>query len=158
MLSPRYVLISTLNTKLCGFEHIKELYADDHEFSVEYQACEKTVVSKCFRLDGYLFRENNLCAPNYSLTDLLVKESYGRRLVGHFGAVKTLAILQEHFYWPHIKQDIERFCGRSVTHGLYTPCLPILGATWTNVLMDFVLCLPRSKQGKDSIFLCVWIS
>ncbi|KAH9649283.1 hypothetical protein KPL70_025926 [Citrus sinensis] len=43
-LAHRYVLISTLNAKLLGFEHIKELYADDHDFSVEYQACEKTVV------------------------------------------------------------------------------------------------------------------
>ena len=30
-LSRRYVLISTLNAKLLGFEHIKELYADDHD-------------------------------------------------------------------------------------------------------------------------------
>ncbi|KAH9649251.1 hypothetical protein KPL70_025912 [Citrus sinensis] len=27
-----------------ALSHIKELYADDHDFSVEYQACEKTVV------------------------------------------------------------------------------------------------------------------
>lgn len=60
-LSRRYVSISTLNAKLLGFEHIKELYADDHDFSVEYQACEKTVVCKYFRHDGYLFRENKLC-------------------------------------------------------------------------------------------------
>ena len=39
-----YVLISTLNAKLLGYKHIKELYADDHDFSVEYQACEKTTV------------------------------------------------------------------------------------------------------------------
>ena len=60
-LSRRYVLISTLNAKLLGFEHIKELYADDHDFSVEYQACEKTTVGKYFKYDGYLFRENKLC-------------------------------------------------------------------------------------------------
>ena len=41
--------MSTLNAKLLGFEHIKELYAHDHDFSVEYQACEKTVVGKYFR-------------------------------------------------------------------------------------------------------------
>ena len=35
VLSHRYVLISTLNAKLLGFEHIKELYADEHDFSVE---------------------------------------------------------------------------------------------------------------------------
>ena len=76
-LSRRYVLISTLNAKLLGFEHIKELYADNHDFSIEYQACEKTAVGKYFRHDGYLFRENKLCVPNCSLRDLLVRESHG---------------------------------------------------------------------------------
>ena len=60
--SRRYVLISTLNAKLLGFEHIKELYADDHDFSVEYQACEKTTVGKYFRHDDYFFgRINYVC-------------------------------------------------------------------------------------------------
>ncbi|XP_050242022.1 uncharacterized protein LOC126690975 [Quercus robur] len=40
-LSRRYVLLSTLDAKLLGFEHIKELYAEDHEFCEEYRACEK---------------------------------------------------------------------------------------------------------------------
>ena len=35
-LSHRYVLISTHNAKLLGTEHIKELYANYHDFSVEY--------------------------------------------------------------------------------------------------------------------------
>ncbi|PKI72079.1 hypothetical protein CRG98_007536 [Punica granatum] len=40
-LSRRYALLSTLDAKLLGFEHIK-IYADDHEFCEEYRACEKT--------------------------------------------------------------------------------------------------------------------
>lgn len=53
--------------------------------------------------------------------------------MGHFGVIKTLAILQEHFYWPHMKRDVERICGRCVTcrqaksrvhpNGIYTPYL-----------------------------------
>ena len=78
-LSRRYILISTLDAKLIGFEKIKELYPLDHNFCEEFQACEKNVVGKFFRHEGFLFRENKLCVLNCSLCDLLIRESHGRR-------------------------------------------------------------------------------
>jgi hypothetical protein len=163
-LSRRYALLSTLDAKLLGFEHIKELYAEDHEFCEEYRACEKIASGKFFRLDGFLFRENKLCVPNCSMRELLVQESHGGGLIGHFGVAKTLAILQDHFYWPRMKRDVERICGRCVTcrqakskvqpNGLYTP-LPIPSEPWIDISMDFVLGLPRTKRGRDSIFVVV---
>jgi len=114
-LSRRYTLISTLNAKFLGFEHIKELYHDDHDFREVYSACEKSAEGKFYRHEGFLFRENKLCVPNCSIRDLLVRESHGGGLMGHFGVVKTLAMLQKHFYWPHMKRDVERICGRCVT-------------------------------------------
>uniref|UniRef100_A0A2N9G5R0 RNA-directed DNA polymerase n=1 Tax=Fagus sylvatica TaxID=28930 RepID=A0A2N9G5R0_FAGSY len=121
-LSRRYALLSTLDAKLLGFEHIKELYAEDHEFCEEYRACEKIASGKFFRLDGFLFRENKLCVPNCSMRELLVQESHGGGLMGHFGVAKTLAILQGHFYWPHMKKTLAILQGHFYWPHMRTRC------------------------------------
>ena len=54
-LSRRYVLISTLDAKFLGFEHIKEFHHLDQDFSEEYACCEKQAHDKFFRHDGFLF-------------------------------------------------------------------------------------------------------
>uniref|UniRef100_A0A2N9I0N6 Reverse transcriptase n=1 Tax=Fagus sylvatica TaxID=28930 RepID=A0A2N9I0N6_FAGSY len=163
-LSRRYALISTLNAKLLGFEYVKELYVNDDDFASVFAACEKATFGKFYRLDGYLFRENRLCVPNSSMRELLVREAHGGGLMGHFGVRKTLDVLHEHFFWPKMKRDVERVCSRCVTcrqaksrvlpHGLYTP-LPVPSAPWVDISMDFVLGLPRSRKGRDSIFVVV---
>ncbi|XP_058006470.1 uncharacterized protein LOC131181626 [Hevea brasiliensis] len=97
-LSRRYTLISTLNAKLLGFEHVKDLYAKDSDFAVVYDACEKTTFQKFNRHDGFLFRANKLCVPNCSMRELLVRKSHSGGLMGHFGVTKTLDTLREYFF------------------------------------------------------------
>jgi hypothetical protein len=70
----------------------------------------------------------------------------------------------EHFYWPTLQKEVDKFgrCYRvcQVSKGgatnarLYMP-LPIPEGPWTNVSMDFVLGLPWTKKGNDSIFVVV---
>lgn len=83
--------------------------------------------------------------------------------MGHFGIAKTtLDVLYEHFFWPHIKRDVEQFCEKCIicskakskikAHGLYTP-LSIPSEPWVDLSMDFLLSLPRSKRGNDSIYV-----
>ncbi|XP_062075289.1 uncharacterized protein LOC133779331 [Humulus lupulus] len=163
-LSRRYVLLSTLDAELLGFEYIKDLYVDDCDFSNVFNACEKEAFGKFFRHDGFLFKENKLCVPKSSLHDLLVKESHGGGLMGHFSVSKTLEILHEHFFWPNMKRDVERVCEKCIAcrkansqvkpHGLYTN-LPIPSKPWIDISMDFVLGLPRSRKGSDSIYVIV---
>ena len=72
-LSQGYVLLNTLNTKLLGFEYIKELYLDDNDFGSIYDECKVSAKDRFFRHDGFLFKENKLCLPNCFLRELLVR-------------------------------------------------------------------------------------
>ncbi|XP_022899306.1 uncharacterized protein LOC111412600 [Olea europaea var. sylvestris] len=66
------ILINSKSAKLLGFEHTKELYENDLDFFDAYKSCAKGAVDKFFRLEGYLFRENELCISNCSMRELLV--------------------------------------------------------------------------------------
>jgi hypothetical protein len=160
----RYVLLSTWDARFLGFEHIKQLYKDDSGFANVYNACESLASGKFFKLDGCLFKESRLCVPLNSMRELLVREAHGGGLMGHFGVARTLDVLHEHFCWPKMKEDVRRICDKCITcrkaksrtqpHGLYIP-LPVPKEPWVDISMDFVLALPRSKRGRDSIFIVV---
>lgn len=64
-LSWRYTLLSTLNTRLLRLKYNKEMYGNDDDFSVVYNAFHKDTFGEFYKLDGYLFKENQLCIPNY---------------------------------------------------------------------------------------------
>jgi transposase InsO family protein len=84
--------------------------------------------------------------------------------MGHFGVYKTHEVLAAHFFWPRMRRDVERLVVRCTTcqkaksrlgnHGLYMP-LPVPSSPWLDISMDLVLCLPRTKKGRDSIFVVV---
>ena len=84
--------------------------------------------------------------------------------MGHFGAKKTEDILADHLFWPKMRKDVERFVARCTTcqkakswlnpHGLYLP-LPIPIAPWEDISMDLCVGLPRTRKGRDSVFVVV---
>ncbi|XP_057994981.1 uncharacterized protein LOC131175280 [Hevea brasiliensis] len=57
-LSQRYTLISTLSSKLLDFEHIEDLYVNDHDFSNGFHACEHLAFKDFYRHDGFLFKKD----------------------------------------------------------------------------------------------------
>jgi transposase InsO family protein len=114
--------------------------------------------------DGLLYRANKLCVPASSVRLLFLQEAHGGGLMGHFGVKKTEDVLAAHFFWPKMRRDVERYVSRCTTcnkaksrlnpHGLYMP-LPVPSVPWEDISMEFVLGLPRTKRGRDSIFMVV---
>ncbi|KAK1609579.1 hypothetical protein QYE76_033252 [Lolium multiflorum] len=43
------------------------------------------------------------------------KESHAGGLMGHFGREKTLLMLADHFYWPKMRRDVDRYVKRCIT-------------------------------------------
>ncbi|XP_070010565.1 uncharacterized protein [Nicotiana sylvestris] len=93
-LSRRYVLVSTLTSKLMGFDQIKGLYANDVDFGKIFADCKLSPFERFNLQDGFLFKENKLCIPNCSLREVFVREAHCGGLMGHFGVPKTIHVSQ----------------------------------------------------------------
>ncbi|RDX91766.1 hypothetical protein CR513_26211, partial [Mucuna pruriens] len=120
----RHVLLVVLETKLLGFESLKDLYVGDDDLKEAYESCANSANGGFFKHEGFLFKEKKLCSWRHMKVALM----------GHFGERKTYKTLHEHFYWPHIRRDVYHVCGRCLVckiaksrasyNGLYSP-LPI---------------------------------
>ena len=140
------------------------MYENDNDFSSVYHAYKNVAFEKFYRHNGYLFKEKRLCVPDCSIREFLVREAHKGGLMGYFGIPKTLDVLHDHFYWPNMKKDIAKICDKCIAckqaksklkpHGLYMP-LPVPRSPWIDISMDFMLGLPRTRRGHDSIYVVV---
>ena len=156
-----------MNAHVIGFDRLKYEYPACPDFDIIYDE-----VSNCNRHEyvdflvenGYLFKVTKLCIPRTSFRDLLIWEMHAGGLARHFGRDKTIALVEDRFYWPSLKNDVARIVAQCKTcqlaktkkqnTGLYTP-LPVSHKPWKDVSMDFVLGLPRTARGHDSILVVV---
>lgn len=111
-------------------------------------------------VDGFLFKGSCLCILESSLHIFVIKEGNNTE---HFGNDK-ISLVRKRFYWLGVDRDVpyfvqrRRICniskGSTSNAGLYIP-LPIPSNPWPDSSIDFVLGLPQTLYGWDSIFVVV---
>jgi len=169
-LSRRTLLLQESTMQVLGFEHLKELYPTDTDFKEAYEACQNPLLrNSSMWLDynvqeGLLFKGGQLCIPNCSMRENIIQEKHSGGLAGHFDVDKTIAQVRHFYFWPKFQRDVQRYVsrckicqlakGHSQNTGLYLP-LPIPDRPWDSVSMDFVLGLPKTQRGFDSVMVMV---
>jgi hypothetical protein len=153
-----------MSVQLEGFDNLKAMYDEDVNFGKIWELCKTGRHEDYFLQDGFLFKGVLLCIPKCSLREYIIKELHSGGLGGHFGRDKTVGLVKEKYFWPTIYRDVThyvkrcRICqtckGQSQNTGAYTP-LPPPKSPWQDVSMDFVVGLPRTQRGNDSIFVVV---
>ena len=99
------------------------------------------------------------------LRQQLISEAHDTLYSGHFGTHKTLYKLQQQFYWPQIYLDVSDYCKSCISCqrnkpsnrkplGLLQP-MPVAFKPWQTVSMDFIIKLPKTVDGYDSIMVVV---
>jgi hypothetical protein len=86
-----------------------QLYQQDSDFTTTYQLLGTGAIVTDFHIqDGLLCHLGHLCVPTSELANM-IWESHYSRMAGYFGVDKIVVILQKHFYWPKLQQDISKF-------------------------------------------------
>ena len=129
-------------------------------FATTYQLVSAgTPVANFHLQDGLLCHLGHLCVPSSERAKMIWEAHYSW-VAGHFGLDKTVAVLQKCFYWPKLRQDVNKYIrsctSRAITkrtiknQGIYTP-LPDLDKPWESISMDCMSDLPSIKHGNDCV-------
>jgi len=98
---------------------------------------------------GFLRLDNRMyILDNANLHLWVLQYHHNYVLAGHLGQNKTLELIQRHYTWPNIHNDVQKFCKSCVTcmrskpqcHRPYRslPQLSILERLWNSISMDFI--------------------
>ena len=122
----------------------------------------------CFHQDteNVLWFKNRLVVPkNFELRKQILDEAHTSRLSIHPGSNKMYQDLKQRFWWTRMKREIAKYvsecdiCRRvKASHlrpaGTLQP-LNIPEWKWEDISMDFIVGLPRTQKGYDSIWVVV---
>jgi hypothetical protein len=121
-----------------------------------------------FRVDdqGTLWYKGWICVPDVKdLKKLILSEAHDTAYSIHPGSTKMYYDLKERFWWHGMKRSVAEYvaicdtCQRVKAEnqrpaGLLQP-LKILEWKWEEITMDFIVGLPRTQKGYNSIWVVV---
>ncbi|WVZ75514.1 hypothetical protein U9M48_023559 [Paspalum notatum var. saurae] len=122
----------------------------------------------CFTLDdqGVLWFKNRLVVPkDMELRKKILDEAHTSMFTMHPGSNKMYQDLKQKFWWTRMKWEIAKYvsecdvCQRvKADHlkptGMLQP-LALLAWKWEDIHMDFIVGLPRTQKGYDSIWVII---
>ncbi|WVZ88972.1 hypothetical protein U9M48_035439 [Paspalum notatum var. saurae] len=122
----------------------------------------------CFRLDeeGVLWFKNRLVVPkDIELRKKILDEAHASMFTMHPGSNKVYQDLKQKFWWTRMKREIVKYvsecdvCQRvKADHlkpaGMLQP-LAVPVWKWEDIHMDFIVGLPRTQKGYDSIWVII---
>ncbi|GJW11925.1 putative reverse transcriptase domain-containing protein, partial [Tanacetum coccineum] len=118
------------------------------------------------RADGTLCFNGKSWLPCYGdLRTVIMHESHKSKYSIHLGSDKMYQDMKKLYWWPNMKADITTYVSKCLTCAkvkaehqmpsglLVQPDIPQW--KWDNITMDFVIKLPKSSQGYDTIWVIV---
>jgi hypothetical protein len=123
---------------------------------------------KCFQEDddGVLWFKNHLVVPkDFELHHKIMDEAHCSRYSNHPGTNKMYQNLKKNFWWKRMKLEIAKYVAAYDTCRRVKPDhlghvgnlqpLSILEWKWEDICMDFIVSLPRTSHGHDSVWVIV---
>jgi hypothetical protein len=124
--------------------------------------------ANCFRKDdqGVVWFNNCISVPkNDEVRQQILDEAHLSRYSIHPGSTKMYHDLKQHYWWTKMKIEITRYvarcdtCRRVKAIHMKTAgplqSLPIPTWKWEDISMDFIVGLPRTAKGYDSIWVII---
>ena len=116
--------------------------------------------------DGVIRFQHRVCVPeDAELRKQILEEAHRSKFTIHPGGNKMYQDLKRVFWWNGMKKDVAEFVSRCLTcqkvkaeHQRPSGLMQKIGIPqwkWEAITMDFVVGLPKSAKGNDSIWVIV---
>lgn len=121
-------------------------------------------LDECTTRNGLLYQQGKLIVPQSTVTKVISVVHSGKE-VGHAGVAKTIKAIEATYTFAYMDRLVRQFCRNcydclrtkpvlKAPSGLLQP-LPIPEKPWTDISVDFVVQLPKTKRGNNSLMVVV---